>query len=289
MGKKLNKPVFASELASWLQLDWSGKDVLIESITALSSPAQNSLCFANHAPIEKLDFSCALISKDDAEGKAEAVLKANNPRLVFAKALAVINEQVGFIKSKTPAEIHSTANVSSHAFVEPGVKIGARTLVMPFAYIGSGTVIGSDCIIKSGAVIGQDGFGFERDENGIPIRLQHLGNVVIGNNVEIGSLNTVCKGTLDDTIIGDNIKTDDHVHIAHNVRIGSGTLLTACVEISGGVEIGKNVWIGPNSSLMQKIKIGNDAFIGIASNVIKDIPELAVVAGNPARVLRIKN
>lgn len=286
MGKKLNKPVFASELANWLQLDWSGKDVLIESITALSSPAQNSLCFANHAPIEKLDFPCALISKDDAEGKAEAVLKANNPRLVFAKALSVINEKVGFIKSKTPAEIHSTADVSSHAFVEPGVKIGARTLVMPFAYIGSGTVIGSDCIIKSGAVIGQDGFGFERDENRTPIRLQHLGNVVIGNHVEVGSLTTVCRGTLDDTIIEDHAKIDDHVHIAHNVKVENGAMVVACAEISGGVVVGRNSWIGPNTSVIQKVKIGNDAFIGIGSNVTKTIPEGVVAVGNPAKILR---
>lgn len=286
MGKKLNRPVFASELANWLKLDWSGKDVSIESITALSSPTQNSLCFANHAPIEKLDFSCALIAKDDAEGKAEAVLKANNPRLFFAKALSVLNEKVGFFNSEAPAEIHPTASVSPHAFVEPGVKIGARTLVMPFAYIGSGTVIGSDCIIKSGAVIGQDGFGFERDENRIPIRLQHLGNVVIGNHVEVGSLTTVCRGALDDTIIEDYAKIDDHVHIAHNVKVEIGAMVVACAEISGGVVVGRNSWIGPNTSVIQKVKIGNDAFIGIGSNVIKTIPEGVVAAGNPAKILR---
>lgn len=286
MGKKLNKPVLASELADWLNADWSGSDILIQSIASLSSPVKNSLCFANSAPTEKLNIACALISRSDAAGKAEAVLEVENPRLTFAKALSILNERVGFLKSEESAEIDPTAQVSSQAFVAPGVKIGARTVVMPFAYIGSGTFIGSDCMIKSGAVIGQDGFGFERDENNIPLRLQHLGNVVIGNHVEIGSLTTVCRGTLDNTIIEDYSKIDDHVHIAHNVKVESGAMVVACAEVSGGVVIGRNSWIGPNSSIIQKVRIGNDAFIGIGSNVTKTIPEGVVAAGNPARVLR---
>ncbi len=88
--------------------------------------------------------------------------------------------------------------------------------------------------MKSGSVIGEMGFGFERDEAGIPLRMAHLESVEIGNRVEIGSLNTVCRGTLNSTVIEDDVKTDDHVHIAHNCRVRRGAMLTAAVVLSGG-------------------------------------------------------
>ena len=88
-------------------------------------------------------------------------------------------------------------------------------------------------------MIGQRGFGFEREIDGKPVSFPHFGSVVIGDYVEIGALNTVVAGALSDTIIGDFVKTDDHVHIAHNVSIGDKTFITACSEISGSVSIGQ--------------------------------------------------
>lgn len=157
---------------------------------------------------------------------------------------------------------------------------------MPFAFIGAETIIGDDCIIKSGAVIGQDGFGFERDESDLPFRIKHLGKVIIGNNVEVGSGTTVCKGTLNDTIINDYVKIDDHVHIAHNVIIKKGAMIIACAEISGGVVINENAWIGPNASIIQKLVIGKKSIVGIGANVIKSVADFTVVAGNPAKKIR---
>ena len=103
------------------------------------------------------------------------------------------------------------------------------------------------------------------------LRFIHLGGVKIGNEVEIGALNSIARGTLNDTIIENGVKTDNLVHIAHNCYIGCNSLITACVELSGGVIVGKNVWIGPNSSVLEKIKIGDNAFIGIGSVVTKDV------------------
>jgi UDP-3-O-[3-hydroxymyristoyl] glucosamine N-acyltransferase len=151
--------------------------------------------------------------------------------------------------------------------------------------ISDGVTIGSDCIIKSNTVIGEAGFGFERDEMGVPIRILHLGTVKIGDRVEIGSLNTICRATLGTTVIEDDVKTDDHVHIAHNCRVRRGAMITACVELSGGVDVGSFAWVGPNSSIIQKLVIGDHAFIGIGSNVTKSVPNGVSVAGNPARML----
>ena len=197
-----------------------------------------------------------------------------------------LNNEIGFVEPKSPPNINSTAIVSPHAYLEPGVEIGPRSIVMPFAFVGKGTRIGSDCVIKSGAIIGQDGFGFERDENGLPLRLVHLGNVVIGNHVEIGSLTTICRGTLKSTTINDYSKIDDHVHIAHNVQIGVGAMVVACAEISGGVTLGDGCWIGPNASVIQQRSVGVNALVGIGANVLKDVPDGAVVAGNPAGLIR---
>jgi UDP-3-O-[3-hydroxymyristoyl] glucosamine N-acyltransferase len=113
----------------------------------------------------------------------------------------------------------------------------------------------------------------------------HLGSVTIGNEVELGSLNTVCRGTLSNTIIEDHVKTDDHVHIAHNCTVRRAAMLTACVELSGSVDVGAFAWLGPNCSVNNGIKIGERAFVGIGSTVTKDIAGGQRVAGNPARTL----
>jgi UDP-3-O-[3-hydroxymyristoyl] glucosamine N-acyltransferase len=123
---------------------------------------------------------------------------------------------------------------------------------------------------------------------GVPIRIPHLGKVIICNNVELGALNTVMRGTIDDTIVADNVKTDDHVHIGHNVRVGQGCLITACAEISGSAHIGEMTWLGPNCSVMNGITIGSNCFIGLGTVVNKSLPNSVIVAGCPARILKTK-
>lgn len=168
------------------------------------------------------------------------------------------------------------------------ISIGPGTVVgQNVSFVGR-VRIGENCRIKSGAVIGEKGFAWGFTEDGFPVAIEHLGGVWIGDNVEIGSCSTVLRGTVDDTIIMDNAKIDDHVHIAHNCLIGRGTIITACSELSGSVKVGEFCWLGPNCSIKNKVKIGDKALIGIGSVVISDVGELEVVAGNPARVLRMR-
>lgn len=285
MGNELKSIVLASQIAQWCNLDWQGEDCPIQKITPLSAPEKGALCFANKTPAERLPEGVVLIGSEDALSMTSCLLQTDKPRLTFAKVLVELSRRIGFKNPDAMPVIHPTAQVSPQAFVGSGVVIGARTVVLPFAYIGDGTVIGNDCIVKSGAVIGQDGFGFERDENGLPVRLVHLGNVIIGNDVEIGSGTTVCRGTLSNTLIKDHAKIDDHVHIAHNVTVGMGAMVIACAEVSGGVVLGDRSWVGPNASIIQKIVIGNDALIGIAANVLKNVPDGTIMVGNPAKPL----
>ena len=134
--------------------------------------------------------------------------------------------------------------------------------------------------------IGTQGFGFERDEHGVPVRIPHLGEVRLGLDVEIGACTVIARGTIGDTIIGDHVKLDDHVFVAHNVEIGESTLVVAGAVICGSVKIGKRCWIGANSTIKEHVKIGDDAFVGMGAVVLDDVAENAVVVGNPARFLR---
>ena len=96
----------------------------------------------------------------------------------------------------------------------------------------------------------------------------------------------IARGTIGDTIIGDHVKLDDHVFVAHNVEIGDCTLVVAGAVICGSVKIGKRCWIGANSTIKEHVKIGDDAFVGMGAVVLDDVAENAVVVGNPARFLR---
>lgn len=176
------------------------------------------------------------------------------PRLKFAKEM----------REKYPREpgIHPSVNIPEW------VKIGERVT------------------IHEGCTIGTEGFGFERDINGCWLHIPHVGGTIIGDDVEIMSGTNVDRGTVENTIIASGVKIDHNCHIAHNSFVGENSVITAGVVVAGSAHIGKNVWIGPGSTILNKIKIGDNAYIGAGANVIKDVPENAVMIGNPAIVLR---
>ena len=283
---QLKKNVRASELAGRLGLEWRGADLAISCVQPLSAVQDGALCFSKAELGKPLDAAAVVIGPGGEPGARSCLLISQVPRLDFARALNLLSETPGFVGYPGAPQIHPTAWIGEFVSMGRGVVIGAHTRIHPHVTIGGGVRIGERCVIKSGTVIGQDGFGFERDAQGRPVRLVHLGTTIIGDDVELGSLNTVCRGTLADTIVEDHVKTDDHVHIAHNCMIRTCALITACVELSGGVEVGAYAWIGPNSSVIQKVKIGERAFVGIGANVTKDVEIGMVVAGNPAMPLR---
>jgi UDP-3-O-[3-hydroxymyristoyl] glucosamine N-acyltransferase len=98
----------------------------------------------------------------------------------------------------------------------------------------------------------------------------------------------VVQGTLGPTVIEDDAKIDDHVHVAHNCRVGKKAFVIACAELSGGVVVGESAWIGPNASVLEQVKIGERAFVGLGCVVIRDVAAGTTVVGNPARVLERK-
>ena len=211
-------------------------------------------------------------------------LTVENPRLAYAWILQELISNSTHLNEPT-AEIDLGYYIHPSAVVEAGAAVGKNCVIGPNVYISANTVIGSGVRIGPNSSIGSEGFGFVRDNQGSWIEIPQVGKVVIGDNVRIGSNVCIDRAAISETRLGDGVKIDNHVHIAHNCEIGPNTVITAGVEISGSVKVGKHVWIGPQTSILEKISIGDVSFIGIGSVVIRNVPNSARVAGNPARTL----
>ena len=149
--------------------------------------------------------------------------------------------------------------------------------------------ISEDCEISSDTAIGYPGFGIQRDKTtGIPFQIPHNGTVRIGKGCRIGSYVCIDRGTVEDTIIGDNVMIDNLVHIGHNAKIGEGTIIVAHTVVGGSATIGKNCFIGEGALIKQHITIGDQAIVAMGSVVIRDVPSKDIVAGNPAKSIKDK-
>lgn len=177
-------------------------------------------------------------------------------------------------------EIGDDCRIEANVVIEQGCKIGARTRIASNASI-SYAIIGSDCYIYSGARIGHDGFGFQLI-NGQHHRIEQLGRVIIGNDVEIGANSCIDRGALDDTVIGDGCRIDNLAQIAHNDKLGRGCVIVAQVGIAGSCTLGNYVVCGGQVGLADHLHIGDGVQIAAQSGVMRDIEPGSVVMGSPS-------
>jgi UDP-3-O-[3-hydroxymyristoyl] glucosamine N-acyltransferase len=228
----------------------------------------------------------------------------SNPRLAFAKILAIFHP--GF---KPEAGIHPTAvigkeckigkdvvisagvvigdrvvlgdRVTLHPNVVIGneVRIGEETVVHPQVAILERCCIGQRVIIHAGTIIGSDGYGFVQDD-GRHVKIPQTGIVQIDSDVEIGANNTIDRATFGKTWIKQGVKTDNQVHIAHNVVVGEHSLLVAQVGIAGSTTIGHHVVIAGQSGISDHIEIGNEVLVGGRTGVATSVPDKQIVSGS---------
>jgi len=215
-----------------------------------------------------------------------------NARAAFRQVLEA------FFKKQHPAGIHPTAIISTSVYIPADCYIGAYAVIEEGCSIGNGvsighhSVIGPDTIIEDGVIIGThcsiggDGFGYEKDNAGHYMQIPHIGHVHIKDHVDIGNHVCIDKGTLGATTIGSWSRIDNLVHIAHNVQIGTDTLVIAQAMIAGSCIIGNDVWIAPCAAILNKINVEDGARVGMGSMVFRNVNKDETVMGNPARVTK---
>ncbi len=173
--------------------------------------------------------------------------------------------------------------IYNNVTIGDNVKIGSKCIIYPGVVIFSGTVIGDRTILHAGCIIGDDGFGNAPQSDGTWKKIEHVGNVIIGNDVEIGSNTTVDKAPMESTIIGNGVRIDNLCQIAHNVQIGDNTVMAALSGIAGSAIIGKNCIIAGQVGIIGHVKIADKTTVAAQAGVIGNVrKEGQVLVGMPA-------
>lgn len=181
------------------------------------------------------------------------------------------------------AEIGAGAILHARVTVGPACRIGPRTIVYPGVVFYANTVVGADVIIHANAVLGADGFGYlpAPDGNGL-IKIPHIGNVEVGDGVEIGAGSTIDRAKFGSTVVEAGVKIDNLVQIGHGCRVGRGVILCGQAGLAGSVKVGAGTMIGGQAGLADNIEIGPGSKVYAQSGLTKDFPPRSVVFGTPA-------
>lgn len=244
--------------------------------------------------LTSLSFGNVIVSKevyDEFKNVTITLLPVDAPRRAFMKVL-----QHFFVSQPIFGTIHASAQIDEsvqfdrkkvvigqNVVIEKGCQIGQNVIIGANTVVKCNTIIEHNCSIGSNCTIGGVGFGYEMNEEGEYELMPHIGNVVLKNNVEIGNNVCVDRAVMGSTILHENVKVDNLVHIAHGVEIGKNSLIIAHAMIAGSVKIGENVWVSPSSSIRQKLVVEDNALVGMGSVVVKNVKEKTIVAGNPAK------
>lgn len=296
------KLVRSDELVSDMQLSITAvignASRAVERATPLTEASEGCLTFARsfdhvkkHA--ERLAGAvviCSAPGEHELVSPSYTLLITENPRLSFMRA---ISKHFGV--TQPPAGVHATAVIDPTASVDPTSHIGAFSFIGAHCIVGPGTIIrphvtiyenvriGANCSINSGTVIGADGFGYERNAIGELEKFPHIGGVIIGDEVEIGSNTSIDRGSLGDTKIESRSRIDNLVHISHNVVVGEDAAVIALSMLGGSVSVGKGAWIAPGAVIMNQITVGEHATVGLGAVVVKHVASHQTVMGSPAQ------
>ncbi|WPC04043.1 UDP-3-O-(3-hydroxymyristoyl)glucosamine N-acyltransferase [Pseudomonas benzenivorans] len=278
-----------------------GADKPIRGLATLQEAGAEQLSFLANPQYRKYLGDCqagaVLLTAADAEGyKGDALIVAN-PYLAYAELSHLFDR-----KPRAAAGVHPTASIAVDALIDPSASIGPYAVVESGAQIAAGVSLGAHCVvgarsvigeggwiaprvtlyhdvrigkrvvIQSGAVIGGEGFGFA-NEKGVWQKIAQIGGVVIGDDVEIGANTTIDRGALADTLIGNGVKLDNQIMIAHNVQIGDNTAMAGCVGISGSTKIGRNCMIAGGVGMVGHIEVCDGVFVTGMTMVTRSITE----------------
>ncbi|MGB4398260.1 MAG: UDP-3-O-(3-hydroxymyristoyl)glucosamine N-acyltransferase [Daejeonella sp.] len=280
-------------------------DVAVTQLSKIEQAREGSLSFLSNTKYEQYVYTSQasiIIVNDDfipSQPVAATLIRVKNSYSAFSVLLEKYDEIIKSNKNgiEQYSFVHPTAKigkdvyVGSFAYIGPNVKIGDGSKIYPNVYVADNVTIGKNVtlyagvkvyfnceigdksIIHSGAIIGADGFGFVPDGLGSYRKVSQIGNVVVEENVEIGSNTTVDRATMGSTIIRKGVKLDNLIQIAHNVEVGANTVIAAQTGISGSTKIGENCVIGGQVGIVGHITIANGSNIGAKSGVNNSIKE----------------
>jgi UDP-3-O-[3-hydroxymyristoyl] glucosamine N-acyltransferase len=262
-------------------------DVRIDRLAPLDTATPHSLSFVSQARyLSGVDHTqaSAVIVRPDWQSRAAsaglACIITPDPYLYFARLTQWWRAQHQ-APSSAPlihpsavvdptASIHPTARIGPLCVVEAGATVGAHSWLKSRVTLGEHCHIGERCIVHSGVVIGADGFGFAPHADGW-VKIEQLGAVRIGNDVEIGANSCVDRGALDDTVIEDGVKLDNLVQIGHNVVVGAHTAMAGCVGVAGSARIGARCTIGGGAVVLGHLTLADGVHVSAASVVMRSI------------------
>ncbi|WP_445454779.1 UDP-3-O-(3-hydroxymyristoyl)glucosamine N-acyltransferase [Flavobacterium sp. 25HG05S-40] len=272
------------------------------SLTFLANPKYSNFIYTTAATITivNADFipespiATTLIKVEDAYQSFSKLLEYYNQVKLMKSGIeqpSVISENVtygehlylgSFSYIGKNVSIGTNVKIYPNSFIGDNVTIGDNCIFFAGARVYSESVIGSNCVIHSGTIIGSDGFGFAPQEDGSYTKVPQIGNVILEDDVEVGSCTTIDRATLGSTIIRKGVKLDNQIQIAHNVEIGENTVIAAQTGIAGSTKIGKNCMIGGQVGFAGHIVVGDNVRIQAQSGVGKNVKDGEVIQGSPA-------
>lgn len=259
----------------------------IRAIAPLESAGPEAIAFLSNARLAPLlrdsRAACIIVHPLQQEEAARrgACIVVPDPYLYFAKLTQWWVARHGGLPAPgihpsavvdPAAQVDPTATIGPLSVIEAGVRIGAHTRIGPRVTIERNTVIGARCIVHSGAVIGSDGFGFAPAGKAWE-KIEQLGAVRIGDDVEIGANTCIDRGALGDTVIANGVKLDNLIQIAHNVQVGENTAMAACVGISGSTKIGANCTLAGGVGVVGHIELADNTHVSGATVISRSLTE----------------
>ncbi len=274
-------------------LEGGAREVEISRIAPLESAGPGDLSFLSNPRYQQQlaasKAACVIVAPAMREAAMArgACIVADNPYVYFARATQLWKQQraptgtAGVHPSAVvdpQAVVHPTATIGPLCVVERGAHIGAGTVLKSRVTVGEGCHVGARCILHAGVVIGADGFGFA-PENGTWVKIEQLGAVRIGDDVEIGANTCIDRGALEDTVVEDGVKLDNLIQIGHNVHIGRHAAMAGCVGVAGSATIGAHCTVGGGAVVLGHLALADHVHISAASVVTRSLTQPGLYTG----------
>ena len=271
--------------------------VVVTQVGTLASAGAGQIAFLTNPKyrqqLQSTRAAAVIVPPQFASDTSLPRIVHQNAYAYYARVVALLNPQglrtagvhpSAVVDSKVPSSASIGANVvigadvvigenvtvSPGCVIGDGVSIGDDSLLYPNSVIYPHCVVGRRAVIQAGAVIGSDGFGFAK-EGECWIKIPQIGRVIIGDDVEVGANTSIDRGALDDTVIGNGVKLDNQIQIAHNVVIGDHSALAGCVGVAGSTKIGRRCTVGGAGMIIGHLDIADDVHISAGTMVTKSL------------------